>query len=186
MPFIEIKFRGIIFDPKVRSYCANSNFKCPSYAHSWACPPEAPYLEKQISKFQRFFLIYVKFDLEKYVKEIQVKHPKKSENSIRNALYMKNLLRDELEEEILQFIMDYPEKYENKLILWDGFCRLCYNEKGVGCTYDSGKPCRYPNKIRYSMEAVGIDVTESVSILNFNLEWPPIKFLYRFGLICLK
>ena len=99
---------------------------------------------------------------------------------------MKNLLRDDLEEEILRFIMDYPEKCEDKLILWDGFCRLCYNEKSVGCTYDSGKPCRYPNKIRYSMEAVGIDVTKSVSLLNFNLEWPPIKFLYRFGLICLK
>jgi len=186
MPFIEIEFRDIIFNSNVRSYCVNSDFQCPNYAHSWACPPEAPYLEKLISQFHSFFLIYVKFDVGKYVKEIQIRNPKKSEKSIRNTLYMKNLLRDELEKEILRFIADYPKKCEDKLILWDGFCRVCYNIKNLGCTYDSGKPCRYPNKIRYSMEAVGIDVTKSVRNLNFNLEWPPIKFLYRFGLICFR
>jgi len=186
MPFVEIEFGDIVFNPKVRSYCINSDFQCPNYAHSWACPPEAPYLEELVSQFRKFFLIYVKFDVEKYVKKIQIRHPKKSEISIRNALYMKNLLRNELENEILGFIKDYSEKFEDRLILWDGFCRLCYNDKELGCTYDSGKPCRYPNKIRYSMEAVGIDVNKSVRKLNFNLEWPPVKFLYRFGLICLK
>jgi predicted metal-binding protein len=168
LPFIEIEFRDIIFDSNVRSYCVNSTFQCPNYAHSWGCPPEAPYLEKLVSQFHRFF------------------NPKKSEVSIRNTLYMKNLLRDELEKEILRFIADYPEKYEDQLILWDGFCRLCHNKKDLGCTYDSGMPCRYPNKIRYSMEAVGIDVTKSVRNLNFNIEWPPIRYLYRFGLICFK
>jgi len=59
MPFIEIEFRDIIFNSNVRSYCVNSDFQCPNYAHSWACPPEAPYLEKLISQFHSFFLIYV-------------------------------------------------------------------------------------------------------------------------------
>ena len=99
---------------------------------------------------------------------------------------MKNLLRDNLEQEMLKFIEELQDSYEQKLILWDGFCRICLNKKDNGCTYDAGDPCRYPDKIRYSMEAVGIDVTQTVKNLNFKIEWPPNDFVYRFGLVCLK
>ncbi len=99
---------------------------------------------------------------------------------------MNNILRDKLEQEIFLFINEHQNTYIEKLILWDGFCRLCFNEKDKNCTYDEGYPCRYPNKIRYSMEAVGIDVTQTVKNLNFNLEWPPHEFVYRFGLVCFK
>jgi hypothetical protein len=36
------------------------------------------------------------------------------------------------------------------------------------------------------MEAVGIYVTQTVRNLNFNIEWPPIEYVYRFGLVCFK
>ncbi|MFW9770939.1 MAG: DUF2284 domain-containing protein, partial [Candidatus Thorarchaeota archaeon] len=52
--------------------------------------------------------------------------------------------------------------------------------------YQSNKPCRYPNEIRYSMEAVGIDVDKTVKKLNIKLEWPPKNYAYRFSLICFK
>lgn len=186
MPILEIKLEDIFFDPKVQTYCVNPNFKCPSYEHSWACPPEAPYLEEEVSKYQKFFLVYVKFNLSEYIQEIKAKYPKKSESNIKNAFFMTNLLRDKLEQEILEFFKEYYNKFEKKLILWDGFCRVCFNKKDRGCTYDSGDPCRYPDKKRYSMEAVGIDVTQSVKRLNLDLEWPPNKYVYRFGLVCLK
>ena len=186
MPFLEVKLEDIIFDPNVQSYCVNSNFKCPSYGHSWACPPEAPYLEHEVSTYKKFYIVYVKFDLSAYIEEIKAKNPKRSEKSIRNAFFIKNLLRDRLEQGILNFIEKRQNSYERKLILWDGFCRLCFNENDKGCTYDTGVPCRYPNKIRYSMEAVGIDVTQTVKNLDFNIEWPPNDFVYRFGLVCFK
>ncbi|MFX1308960.1 MAG: DUF2284 domain-containing protein, partial [Promethearchaeota archaeon] len=63
MPFLEIKFDDIIFDPIVQTFCVNPNFKCPSYAHSWACPPEAPYLEQEVSQYKQFYLIFVKYNL---------------------------------------------------------------------------------------------------------------------------
>jgi predicted metal-binding protein len=175
-----------MFDSKVQSYCINSIFKCPNYSHSWACPPEAPYLEEEVYSYEKFFLIYTKFDLTDYIEKERTKHPKKSIKTIRESLFMNNLLRDELEKEILSFIENYGTNCKKNLVLWDGFCRLCYNEKDLGCTYDKGIPCRYPDKIRYSMEAVGIDVSKTVKGLNFNIEWPPINHIFRFGLICLK
>jgi predicted metal-binding protein len=186
LPFLEINLNDIIFDQKVQTYCVNPNFQCPSYGHSWACPPEAPYLQKKISKYKRFFLIFIKFNLINYLHKKKANHPPRTENSIKNTLYMKNLLRDNLEQEMLLFLEHQHIPYKNKLILWDGFCRLCSNEEDKGCTYDFGDLCRYPDKIRYSMEAVGIDVTKTVKNLKFNIEWPPKEFVYRFGLVCFK
>ncbi|MFX1571401.1 MAG: DUF2284 domain-containing protein [Promethearchaeota archaeon] len=186
MPYIEIKLRDIIFDPEVQSYCVNSNFKCPNYKHSWACPPEAPYLEKEVSTFSKFFLIYYKSDLNKYIQKIKLKHPNQSESIIKNKLLMSNFLRDKLEKEMFKFLSKFQGKYDQKLVLWDGYCRVCYNQGDKECNYDSGASCRYPNEIRYSMEAVGIDVTKTVKNVDLNIEWPPINYVYRFGLICIK
>jgi predicted metal-binding protein len=186
LSFLEIKLKDIIFDPKVQTYCVNTNFKCPSYGHSWTCPPEAPYLEEEVSKYKKFYLIFVKLNLKKYIEKKKVNHPNRSDISIRNAFFMKNFLRDKLEQEVKLFIEKYNNNYEEKLILWDGFCRICFNKEDKGCTYDDGDPCRYPYKKRYSMEAVGIDVNQTVKNLNFNLEWPPNKYTYRFGLVCFK
>ena len=186
MPFLKIKLEDIIFDPKVQTYCVSPNYKCPSYGHSWACPPEAPYLEEFVSKFNEFFLIYYELDLNEYIAKEKGKNPDSSEESIKNELYKGKFLRNKLEKEIYMFLENYHDTYEEKLILWDGFCRVCFNKKDKGCTYDSGKPCRYPDKKHYSMEATGISVTDMVKKLNLNIEWPPTNYVYRFGLICFK
>ncbi|MFX1278901.1 MAG: DUF2284 domain-containing protein [Promethearchaeota archaeon] len=186
MPFLEIKLGDIIFDPKVQTYCVSPKFKCPNYRHSWACPPEAPYLEKKVSNFNRFYLIYYKLDFINYIKNEKAKNPTSSEKEIRDMLFTNNLLRDKLEQEIYMFIENYKANFEEKLILWDGYCRTCNNKIDKGCNYDSGEPCRYPDKKRYSMEAVGIDVTAMTNKLKIPIEWPPINHVYRFGLVCLK
>ncbi|MFX0018805.1 MAG: DUF2284 domain-containing protein [Promethearchaeota archaeon] len=185
MPVIKISLKDIIFDPKVQTYCNNPRFRCPNYSHSWACPPEAPYMESEVSQFDRFFLIYYIFNLKKYIQQIKLMNPQKSEDSIRKSFYRKDIIRDNLEKEIWNFLDTYQEYYDDKLILWDGYCRLCYKENKI-CTYVQNIPCRYPNKIRYSMEAVGIDVDKTVKNINIKIEWPPVNNAYRFGLICFK
>jgi len=185
VPAVEIYVKDIIFDPKVQSYCNNPKFKCPSYGHSWACPPEAPYLEEKVSQYEKFFLIYYEFNLKEYVERIKLEFPKRSEEKIRNSFYHKDFVRDYLGKEINAFLQNYSESYNEKLILWEGYCRICSKE-GKNCTYDDGIPCRYPDKKRFSMEAVGIDVDKTVKSVHIEIEWPPVNFAYRFGLICLK
>lgn len=180
---IEINFNDIFFDPQVQTYCNNPKFKCPNFAHSWACPPIAPYLEDKVSQFNKFYLIYYKYDLNKYVKDLKSRNSNLSEERIRNDFYRKEFMRDHIDDEIQDFIDHYTEPYKKIFILWDGYCRLCAKQ-GKSCTYDSETSCRYPEQIRYSMEAVGIDVTKTVSQLNLDIEWPPINHAYRFGLIC--
>jgi predicted metal-binding protein len=184
MPYREISYDDIIFDTNVQTLCITPEFKCPYYAHSWACPPEAPYMEEKISKYSKFFLIYSKFDLASYVKRKKKHHPKRNKQVIRNRFYVKNLTRNDLENEIFQFLREYTKNYEERLILWDGHCRVCEQKGYKKCSYEENEACRFPNKIRYSMEAVGIHVSKTVKNLDFDIEWPPIKNYYRFGLVC--
>lgn len=183
MPYKEIKIEQIIFEPDVQSYCNTKDYKCPNYNHSWACPPVSPYLEYEVAKYSRFYLIYYKFNLNAYINKYQKKNSSKNNKEILYSLYSQYIIRDHLEEEILNFLKEYKAIYKEKLILWDGFCRKCYKEK-LSCTYDKKMPCRY--NLRYSMEAVGINVDKTVRNIGINIEWPPIENVYRFGLVCFK
>ncbi|TFG06600.1 MAG: DUF2284 domain-containing protein [Promethearchaeota archaeon] len=186
MPFVEIQFKDIFFNPEVQKMCVSRTFTCPNYNHSWSCPPAAPYLEQEISTYKKFFLIYSKFDLESYVKEIKLKHPRRSEQKIKNNYYMKSVYRNDLGKEIEKFLKQYQEPHEKKLILHVGACTVCNNKNDGKCTYDSGEPCRYPEKRRYSMEAVGIEVIKTVMNLKADIEYPSHKYSYQFGLACFK
>jgi len=185
MPHIKINFDDIVFDTKVQTLCISPQFKCPYYGHSWACPPEAPYMEEQISKYSKFFLIYSKFNLAEYLERKKKRHPKCSEQVIRNRFYIRNTTRNDLENEIFQFLQLSTENYEDRFILWDGHCRVCEQKAYKKCSYDENEACRFPNQIRYSMEAVGIHVSKTVKNLGFEIEWPPIKNYYRFALVCI-
>ncbi|MBD3195258.1 MAG: hypothetical protein GF317_09395 [Candidatus Lokiarchaeota archaeon] len=177
MPWKEIQKEKILFDKKVQTFCVSNKFECPNYGHNWACPPEAPYLEDEIMNFEKYFLVYSKIIIssEKDTKEIE-----KS-----NSLNIQKELRDEIEGEISRFLKQNKSKYERIKILWDGHCRICSKE-GKKCTYDTGESCRYPDKIRYSMEAVGIHVTKTVKKAGLNIEWPPKNHVFRFALISAK
>ena len=103
MPYMEISVDQIAFHPEVQTYCNNPKFLCPYYGHSWTCPPEAPYLEEEVSQYKKIYLLYHQFDIEAYVNEIKAKHPRRSENRIRSSLFRRNYVRDYLEKEIYQF-----------------------------------------------------------------------------------
>ena len=152
MPHIEINYDDLIFDEQVQDYCNNPKFKCPNYNHSWACPPEAPYLEKELSKYGKFFLIFSQYDLKAYVDDVKLKHPKKSEDSIRNSFYRKDIMRDLIENDIENCIRRLKENSQDYLILWDGHCRLCEKE---------GKRCTFDNKIKE-----GIHMEDMVSLCS--------------------
>ncbi|MFX0134112.1 MAG: DUF2284 domain-containing protein [Candidatus Hodarchaeota archaeon] len=184
MPFVQIQLNDIKFNPKVQFMCVSPSFSCPSYNHTWSCPPVAPYLEEEVKKYSKFFLIYSKFDLASHIEQVKEKHPKWSELKIKFKYQMKSAIHNDLVKEVTKFLEQYKEPYEKRLVLYDGFCRVCHNKEDGGCTYDSGKPCRYPDQRRYSMEAVGIEVIRTVIESNVDIGYPSKKYDYRFGLVC--
>ena len=124
--------------------------------------------------------------MESYVKEMKAKHPRRSEQRIKNSFYMKYIYQNDLDIEVEKFFDQNKTPYQEKLVLYDGSCRVCQNKKEGACAYVSGNPCRYPKEMRYSMEAIGIEVIKTVLNLNSDIEYPSNKYSYRFGLVCLK
>jgi len=187
MPSVRIDYEDIYFSPKVQEMCVSSSFRCPYYKNSWSCPPEAPYLEKNLSNYEEFYLIYIRFNLRKFIKREKKKHPNRSELFIKSKLYYtKNTYSNNLDLELDRFLENYHKTYNKKLVLSNGTCNYCNIQNAGECTYKDEDPCRFPNKRRYSMEAVGIEVVKTVLNLNLNIDYPSKKYNYSFGLICFK
>ncbi|MBD3195255.1 MAG: hypothetical protein GF317_09380 [Candidatus Lokiarchaeota archaeon] len=186
MPFVEINYKNIYFDPEVQEMCVSNNFTCPFYEHSWSCPPASPYLEKQIGTYKEFYLVYSKFDMENYLKEQKKKHPKRSELYLKSKLYYSSIHSTELDEEFDKFLSQYDKPYSKRLLLYSGTCNYCNVQDAGNCTYDSGEPCRFPKNRKYSMEAVGIEVIKTVVKLDQDIGYPSKKYTYKFGLACFK
>ncbi|MBY9003673.1 MAG: hypothetical protein KGD73_06850 [Candidatus Lokiarchaeota archaeon] len=188
MPFAQIQYKDIYFDPKVQEMCISPSFECPFYDHSWSCPPNSPYLEKALSTYTDFYLIYSMFDLESYIKK-EKERTNRSEFFIKNTfLLTKSFESNDLENEFKLFLAQYDKKYKKRLLLYDGTCKYCKKQNAGVCTFDSGEPCRFPQEKRFSMESIGIEVISTVRDLRekFNIEYPSNKYHYRFGLACFK
>lgn len=70
-----------------------------------------------------------------------------------------------LSEELYELEKQYP----GSISLSAGTCQLC---GGGNCTKKSGKPCRNPEKLRYSIESLGGNVGRTVTrYLRQELEW---------------
>ena len=66
---MEIKLKDIFFDPKLQTLCVSPSFTCPNYNHSHSCPPNAPYMENELVKYNKFFLVYSQFNIAEYIKQ---------------------------------------------------------------------------------------------------------------------
>ncbi len=185
MPYLEIVYDDIIFDKNVYKFCRNSKFTCPNYGHSWSCPPASPYLKDELSKYNRFFLIYYKFDIKAGSNKGSEKMHYPIEEKISSSLTQENHLYLEINGEINRFIKKHVNHSDEYLVLWPENCRICFYE-GKECTYGEKIPCRYPKKIRYSMTGAGINTHETIKKFDFILEWPPMNYEYRLGLVSIQ
>ncbi len=63
-----------------------------------------------------------------------------------------------------------------------GYCLLC----GDGCCERSkGLPCRNPDRLRYSIESLGGNVTKTAAYIGQELDWTaPDKMPHHFLLVC--
>ena len=75
----------------------------------------------------------------------------------------------EVKEKITAELFEMENTNPGSVSLSAGSCSLC----GKGnCTRPSGAPCRYPDKMRYSIESLGGNVGKTVhDLLGIQLEW---------------
>jgi len=135
----EVPVEKVVVSPRPVWKCRG----CPMYGKRPSCPPYAPdwrEAREWIKHFKRALLI--KF-------EIEIEH-----------------FEEEKREIILYLLQKEKELFKKgklyALALFPGSCSLCED-----CPFERGEPCRFPTKVRPSLDAIGIEIVSLVD-LNFS------------------
>lgn len=125
---------------------------CGNYDRKWSCPSyDFDPVEDYWKKYDNLYIIGKKMILEEDEKE--------------NWETLMKQVKQQLTEEL------YAEeaKRPGSVSLSAGSCNICGEDN---CSKKTGTPCRYPDKMRYSIEALGGNVGLTASrLLGIQLQW---------------
>ena len=140
---------------RIREYC----LQCPGYGKSWSCPPFDFDPATMTDGFKNVTLLGTVIEFDEQTRA-ECKTPEQALRVGKQAM-----------EEVFQTLL--PQMYEMERELpgsrcFTFRCVLCPE----GCTRPDGKPWRHPQRLRYSLESVGFDITTAATdLLGITLDW---------------
>lgn len=123
--------------PKFLAYCR----ECCCYGNRWACPP---------FDFDPLELWRQYQTLQLYSRVLTAKPGATLDAMLKGLGHEKDLLFD--------YLMQLEAATPGSLVVSAGSCYIC----GDNCTRPSGQPCRFPARVRHSIESLGGDVNKTV------------------------
>ena len=119
---------------------------CPNYNTNWSCPPNSPRFDEYSADYTNSLLVQVTSEVEEGEEFMEA--------------YVQN--RNTLEDLLSKMQIDF-ECIKTAC----GSCNLCER-----CAFLDNKHCYHPEKMRYSMEAMGMDLQKmSEEVFNHKLTW---------------
>ena len=113
---------------------------CPNYGLKWSCPPFSKVYDKLSERYKYAYILVFSTSMDKYM-------------DIKNKYLAIKAANSTLKSEI-EKLSRKIEDNQGGYALLSGSCRLC-----KPCNKKLGKPCKNPDKMRYSMEATYLDVS---------------------------
>lgn len=134
--------------------------QCPSHGNSWGCPPFDFDPVTVSDGFSTVTLMGTTIGFDDATISSCQGTKAKSRQVASRAM-------EEVWQSLLPELME-KERQSPGSRVFTFRCRLCPE----GCTRPEGKPCRHPDRLRYSLEAVGFDVSAAAhDLLGIGLEW---------------
>ncbi len=140
---------------------------CPNYKKNLLCPPYTKIMENCLKNYNYFYLIYAVFNLYRYKNYMLKKHPNWTERKASCLLYWQNSVKKILKDFITNLYLNNPN------------CSLYLFCSGSGLKSKSFK-----QETVYSMEAVGINVINTLIKNGINIEIKPKKIVHIVNLLC--
>lgn len=147
---------------------------CGNYDRVWSCPPYDFDVIEYWKKYRNLRLIASKIEFDEAARERTY-----SQDELQEILdRVLPAEKERLTEELLGMEKEIP----GSVSLSAGSCRKC---KG-GCSKPGGKPCRFPETMRYSIESLGGNVGLTIEkLMGLKLEWMEAGRLpHHFVLVC--
>ena len=97
---IGINSEIIEYSKKIQNLCKKPFYGnpkgCTNYNYKKTCPPNQPLIDKVLDLDNDICVIYIRFNIEKFVKYIREKHPELTERQVYNSRYWQPRARKEL------------------------------------------------------------------------------------------
>lgn len=153
---VEKYFRNYVDIEQFESKCR----ECPTYNKFWCCPSFDFDVEEYWKKYNDLFLLAMR------IKPDPKYRGKKFEGE---ELY--NILKETMnkgKELLAGELAVWEKKMPGSVALSAGSCILCKDK----CARETGEPCRHPEDMRYSMEALGANVGKTISeLMGLEMLW---------------
>lgn len=148
----------------IRDYCAPERFlpccaACPEYGSNWACPPDVPTAEQLLAARRTVCLVGVQVRYDPALRARATDGDRA--RRVREETYepVKRLLNETL--------LCLERQCPGAVAIAAGSCQWCDR-----CARLEGKPCRQPERRRYSFSALGFDLGRlSRECLGWELLW---------------
>ena len=174
----QIRFDQIVFatdEAEVKKKCQtpykNHPEGCPNYQYNWSCPPYAPTVQEtrlSLGSYPFFWMMVVKIPIPKNKIKILKKWKTKREYAKITKI-------------LINYLSYLQSNHRDWKIYFCSECTLCSEKNYSKCTCPTNS-CRFPDKIRISPEAAGIDVFATLKKIDILIEEDPITNLQRIGL----
>ncbi len=138
--------------------------KCNNYKRVWSCPPFGADICRKVNDLERYSIttvIGVKINLDETLQH------KPTTIEERNSLIQEILhgVRMRVDAALLPL----EQVIQPSRLYYAGSCRLCMPE---ACNRAQNEACRYPDKMRSTLEAVGFDMGLTTSnLLGIEMKW---------------
>lgn len=135
--------------------------ECKNWERVWSCPPFKFNPLDYWKQYDRLFVLGYKVILET--------EEERDNWAVKLA---------EAKKKMLDYLFEMELMYIGGVALAAGNCKICAEEEGIiiednsYCSRVNDEPCKYPEKMRYSIEALGGDVSKtSEELLDLELKW---------------
>ena len=139
----------------IRQFC----LECPGYGRTWCCPPFDFDPKSVTDGFKTVTVMGTTIEFDEETRAA-------CKNTAQSAAVGREAMQ-----EVWNLLLPRLYEMEHEMPGSRCFtfrCSLCPE----GCTRPEGKPCRHPDKMRYSLESVGFDIEAMMSdLLGIELEW---------------
>lgn len=131
---------------EILGYC----MQCPNYGKYWSCPPHSFDTKSYFGKFNHFYVTGIKVYL----------NPLLEKNEQLEAYHREKIALNQL-------LLDYEDQLDGATVLISGHCWHC-----KACKRNKGNECRNPDKMRHSLESLGIKISSIIANhFNDQLQW---------------
>ncbi|WP_027406611.1 DUF2284 domain-containing protein [Anaerovibrio sp. RM50] len=133
--------------------------ECPRYNSTWSCPPLFFDVDKYLDKFTYIYVICAKIKLSSHT----IAEADTSGKIKDMGWEIVSSVKTDLDEKLLDMEKHIPDS----VALSSGGCIFC-----EACSRKEGLPCRQPDKMRYSMDAFGFDLTAiTKDMFSIDIQW---------------